>query len=76
MDKHLDRVLQVADLGDLLGPLGVVGAWIYLDNCLLPLLADVTLGGVTPVVALLNIITAEDAREDDFVHVAGHWVFD
>ena len=46
-----------------------------MNDCLLPLLANVTLSGVTPVVALLNIVTAEDAREDYFVHITGHWVF-
>ena len=65
----------MVDLGNLLCPFRVVWAGIYLNDCLLPLLANVTLSGVTPVVALLNIVTAEDAREDYFVHITGHWVF-
>jgi hypothetical protein len=66
----------VVDLGNFLGPFRVVRAGINLNYSLLPLLADVALSGVTPVIALLDIVTAEDARENYFVHVSGHRVFD
>lgn len=62
-------------LGNLLGPFRVVRSGINLNDSLLPLLADVALSGVTPVIALLDIVTAEDARENYFIHVSGHRVF-
>ncbi len=66
----------MVDLDKLLGPFRVVRSGINLNDSLLPLLADVALSGVTPVIALLDIIAAEDARENYFVHISGHWVLD
>ena len=76
VDQHFYSMLQVFDLDNFLCPFRVVGAKINWDNSLLPLLADVALSSVTPVIALLYIVTAEDARENNFVHVSCHRVFD
>ena len=46
------------------------------DIDLVPLLADPALRSIWPILALLDVIMTKDSSENDFIHVASHWVLD
>lgn len=41
---------------------------------LIPFVTDVTLRAVLPLIAFVDFIVTQYASEDDFIHVASHWI--
>lgn len=69
-----DGYLEMVDLNNFLRPLGDSLLWVVPDDCFLPFSTDVADRGVRPIVALLDVFTAQDPRKDYLVHIPGHWI--
>jgi len=68
----VNRCLKIIDLGDTRGPFRNIMSRVKPNYLFVPFLADVTLGGVGPVISLLNVVMTQNSRINDIIHVTSH----
>ena len=73
LDQDAYLILELLYFIDLLSEDFAI-VWIVLKDHFVPFAADPALHSIAPEGSLFNFIVTKDAREDDLIHIASHWV--